>query len=206
MQQPCLWSWFLKNLILPTDCPPPPFSFQKLAMQLKITGWGYDGFSHNLSDYFCVQHISYNNLWSWVNWGSLCTCTCLLVKVAHVLNKCLLVYADKSFIITINKDRKLIHQISWGNFTLVYQISKLKFDFILESIAFILELINWLSDFIMDEERENLGGFMPIMFSHWVVLFRILVHTEWVRVVRFHPGCIICNYKWCGFPFVLCIY
>ena len=40
---------------------------------------------------------------------------------------------------------------------------------------------------------KNRGGFALIIFSHWMVLYRILVRAEWVRNGLFGPGCIICN-------------
>ena len=53
----------------------------------------------------------------------------------------------------------------------------------------------------------NPGGFAPIMSSHWVVLYRILVRAEWVLVEWFRPGCIICKKVMCSsicFVFLLC--
>ena len=53
--------------------------------------------------------------------------------------------------------------------------------------------------------EPNPGGFVLIMFSHWVVLYQILVRAEWVRVRWVSTGCLICNkdkVMWSSISFV----
>ena len=50
---------------------------------------------------------------------------------------------------------------------------------------------------------RNPGGWVPIMFSQWLVLYRILIRAVWVRVGWFRPGCMIYNIMmWSSICFV----